>query len=71
MPTVATQTDFSLTSQTGYLGWLKENRDLADGIPSVEKHSPKDKLTRPKTKAFWDAHNSSKEAELPEATYLP
>ena len=41
MPTVATQTDLSLTSQTGYLGWLKENRDLADGIPSVEEKTPK------------------------------
>ena len=68
MPTVATQTDFSLTSQTGYLGWLKENRDLADGIPSVEKHSPKDKLTHLKTEALWDAHNASNEAELPVAT---
>ena len=60
MPTVATQTDLSLTSHTGYLGWLKENRDLADGIPSVEEHSPKDKLTHLKTKALWDAYNSSK-----------
>ena len=59
MPTVATQTDLSLTSQTGYLGWLKENRDLADGIPSVEEHSPKDKLTHLKTKSLWDAYNSS------------
>ena len=63
MPTVATQTDLSLTSQTGYLGWLKENRDLADGIPSVEEHSPKDKLTHLKTKALWDAYNSSKEED--------
>jgi hypothetical protein len=59
MPTVATQTDFSLTSETGYLGWLKENRDIADGIPSVEEHSPKDKLTRLKKEALLKAYNSS------------
>ena len=41
MPTVATQTDFSLTSDAGYLIWLKENRDLVDGIPSVKKHTQK------------------------------
>jgi hypothetical protein len=61
MPSVATQTDFSLTSETGYLGWLKENRDIADGIPSVEEHSPKDKLTRLKTKTLWDTYNKSEE----------
>lgn len=59
MPTVATQTDFSLTSETGYLGWLKENIDIADGIPSVEEHSPKDKLTRLKKEALLKAYNSS------------
>ena len=59
MPSVATQTDFSLTSETGYLGWLKENRDIADGIPSVEEHSPKDKLTRLKKEALLKAYNSS------------
>ena len=59
MPTVATQTDFSLTSETGYLGWLKENRDIADGIPSVEEHSPKDKLTRLKKEALLKAYTSS------------
>ena len=59
MPTVATQTAFSLTSETGYLGWLKENRDIADGIPSVEEHSPKDKLTRLKKEALLKAYNSS------------
>ena len=61
MPSVATQTDFSLTSETGYLGWLKENRDIADGIPSVEEHSPKDKLTQLKTKTLWDTYNKSQE----------
>ena len=59
MPTVATQTDFSLTSETGYLGWLKENRDIADGIPSVEEHSPNDKLTRLNKEALLKAYNSS------------
>ena len=59
MPTVATQTDFSLTSETGYLGWLKENRDIADGIPSVEEHRPKDKLTQLKKEALLKAYNSS------------
>lgn len=59
MPSVATQTDFSLTSETGYLGWLKENRDIADGIPSVEEHSPKDKLTRLKKEALLKAYTSS------------
>lgn len=70
MPTVATQTDFSLTSEKGYLGWLKANRDIADGIPSVEEHSPKDILKQLKKhalkkQALLKAYNSSKEADLP------
>jgi hypothetical protein len=59
MPTVATQTEFSMTSETGYLDWLKKNRDIADGIPCVKEHSPKYKLTQLKKKWLFKVYNSS------------
>ena len=55
MPTVATQTEITMTTETGYLGWLKDNRDVADGIPIVKQHSPKEKLTEIRRQAYWNS----------------
>ena len=53
MPTVATQTDITMTTDTGYLGWLKANRDVADGTPVVKDVNPKDKVTKTWRNAYW------------------
>ncbi len=55
MPTVATQTDISLTSETGYLGWLKTNREVADGL--TKELSPKERLNKTRRKAYWHSYD--------------
>ena len=55
MPTVATQTEITMTTETGYLGWLKANRDVADGTPAVKDLSPKDKVTKIWRDAYWNS----------------
>lgn len=55
MPTIATQTDICMTTETGYLGWLKDNRDVADGIPIVTEHNPKEKLRDIRRQAYWNS----------------
>ena len=49
MPSVATQTDISTVSPSGFATWCTKNMDTADGI-SFEDYSPKNKLFRTLTK---------------------
>tara|TARA_Y100001935_G_C16952812_1_gene335507 strand:- start:191 stop:391 length:201 start_codon:yes stop_codon:yes gene_type:complete len=43
MPSVATQTDISTVSPSGFATWCTTHMDVADGI-SIEDYSPKNKL---------------------------
>ena len=55
MPTVATQTEITMTTETGYLGWLKANQDIADGIP--KQVSPKELLNKARRTAYWHSYD--------------
>ena len=55
MPTVATQTDITMTTETGYLGWLKANQDVADGLP--KQVSPKELLKKTRRNAYWNSYD--------------
>ena len=54
MPSVATQTDISMTTMTGYLGWLKANQDVADGLP--KQPSPQELLKQARENS-WARRN--------------
>lgn len=56
MPTVATQTEVTVLTETGYLGWLKANRDTADGTPVVWDLSPKERITQQMRNAYWNSY---------------
>ena len=55
MPTVATQTEITMTTETGYLGWLKANQDVADGLP--KQVSPKELLKKNRRNAYWHSYD--------------
>ena len=60
MPTVATQTEVTMLTDTGYLGWLKANRDTADGTPVVRELSPKERITQQMRHAYWNSYEMRK-----------
>ena len=55
MPTVATQTDITMTTETGYLGWLKTNQEVADGL--TKQLSPKELLQKARRTAYWNSYD--------------
>ncbi len=55
MPTVATQTDISMTSETGYHGWLENNREVVDGL--TKEHNPKERLNKARRKTYWHSYD--------------
>ena len=55
MPTVATQTEITMTTETGYLGWLKTNQEVADGL--TKELSPKELLNKARRKAYWHSYD--------------
>lgn len=56
MPTVATQTEVTMLTETGYIGWLKANRDTADGTPVVRELSPKERISQQMRNAYWNSY---------------
>jgi len=54
MPSVATQTDISMTTMTGYLVWLKANQDVADGLH--EQPTPQELLKQAREN-WWARRN--------------
>ena len=55
MPTIGTQTEITMLSETGYLGWLKANRDTADGTPVVRELSPKEQIAQNRRNAYLNS----------------
>lgn len=63
MPTVSTQTESSMLTQSGYLGWLKANRDTADGTPLVRDISPKDRIAKQRRDAYLNSYEMRNEVD--------
>ncbi len=63
MPHIATQTDITMVSETGYLGWLKANRETADGTPVVRDLSPKERLSQQRRKTYWNSYEMRNEVD--------
>mgnify|MGYP001231289484 FL=1 len=63
MPTVATQTEVTMLTDTGYLGWLKANRDTADGTPVVRELTPKERITQQRRHAYWNSYEMRNEVD--------
>tara|TARA_Y100000768_G_scaffold354159_1_gene306955 strand:- start:25 stop:282 length:258 start_codon:yes stop_codon:yes gene_type:complete len=63
MPTVATQTEVTMLTETGYLGWLKANRDTADGTPVVCELSPKERIAQQRRNAYWNSYEMRNEVD--------
>jgi hypothetical protein len=63
MPTIATQTEITMLSETGYLGWLKANRDTVDGTPAVRELSPKEQIAKNRRKAYWNSYEMRNEVD--------
>lgn len=55
MPTVTTQTEITMTTETGYLGWLQTNREVADGL--TKELSPKEQLQKARRSAYWQSYD--------------
>ena len=63
MPTIATQTEVTMLTESGYLGWLKANRDTADGTPVLKDLSPKDRITQQRRNACWNSYEMRNEVD--------
>ena len=63
MPNIATQTEITMISETGYLGWLKANRDTADGLPAVRDLSPKERIAQKRRNAYWSSYEMRNEVD--------
>ena len=63
MPTIATQTEITMLSDTGYLGWLKANRDKVDGTPAVRELSPKEQIAKNRRNAYRNSYEMRNEVD--------
>tara|TARA_Y100000590_G_C15171769_1_gene807662 strand:- start:454 stop:618 length:165 start_codon:yes stop_codon:yes gene_type:complete len=52
MPSVATQTDISTITESGFRIWCRQNMDLADGLTELPVKTPKAHIWDIKKKLF-------------------